>query len=792
MKLTEVVLKWGSTDWQSVLHYLSSHPLPEKATDQFIHPNQILSSMKKLILSLAFIFAARLVFAVEGMWLPLLLGMLNQTEMQSLGMKMTAEDIYSVNKGSLKDAIVQFGGGCTAEVISDKGLLLTNHHCGFGQIQSHSTLEHNYLEDGFWAKTLKDELPNEGLTATFISRIEDVTAAALAGVTDEMDKRTRQSTIDKNLDAIKKSAKMEAWEDAMIRPFFAGNQYFMFITVTYKDVRLVGTPPSSIGKFGADTDNWVWPRHTGDFSIFRIYADKDNRPAEYSPNNVPLKPKHFLPISLDGVAEGDFTLVFGFPGRTNEYLPSYAISQLADVLDPARILVRDKTLAIWDGAMRSDAQVKIQYASKQASLANAWKKWQGEVLGLRKTGAVKKKQKYEAEFMKIVSVNAAFAKYQNLLKEFEQLYGSITPYAEAKAYYDEILGSNVEIFRSASRIGGLLRAQERNGEAGFFDEKNKIKEGLDGFFKNYRPEIDQRVLAVQLEVLVKKLGKDFQSDLLATMLANAGGSYEKLAADIFKNSALTNLAAANALLDKPMEAAMKDIVSDPAYQLYNSLRDVYMKNITPKYNEYNDQIDNLQATYMRAQMEVFPNKKFYPDANSTMRCSYGQVQGYKPQDAVSYSPQTYLEGVMEKYVPGDYEFDVPDRLRELYEKKDYCNYGENGKLPVCFIGSNHTTGGNSGSPAIDAYGNLIGLNFDRVWEGTMSDYNYDPSICRNIMVDARYVLFIVDKYAGATNLIKEMKLVHPKRNPNVPKTEKTTKPIRKNAGSLKQENLEKE
>ncbi len=744
--------------------------------------------MKKLILSLTFLLAARLVFAVEGMWLPLLLGLLNETEMKSLGMKMSAEDIYSVNKGSLKDAIVHFGGGCTAEVISGQGLLLTNHHCGFGQIQSHSTLEKNYLEDGFWAKTLKDELPNPGLTATFISRIEDVTAAALLGVTDDMDKKTRQSTIDKNLDAIKKSAKMEAWEEAMIRPFFAGNQYFMFVTVTYKDVRLVGTPPSSIGKFGADTDNWVWPRHTGDFSIFRIYADKDNRPAEYAATNMPLKPKHFLPISLDGVAEGDFTMVFGFPGRTNQYLPSYAISQLADVLDPARIMVRDKTLAVWDGGMRADAQVKIQYASKQASLANAWKKWKGEVLGLRKTSAVKKKQQYEAEFMKIVVVNPKFAKYQGLLPEFEQLYRDITPYAEAKAYFDEILGSNVEIFRAASRFNGIIRAHEKNGEAGFIEEKLKVRDGLASFYKDYSPAMDQRVFAAQMEVLVKKLGKDFQSDMLANMLVNAGGSYEKLAEYVFSNSFLTNQAAAAAVLEKPMFDGIRAIVTDPVSQLLNDLRDIYSTKITPKYNELNDRTEVLQATYMRAQMEVFPNKKFYPDANSTMRVSYGQVQGYKPQDAVAYSPQTYLEGVMEKYVPGDYEFDVPARLRELYDKKDYGQYGENGKLPVCFLGSNHTTGGNSGSPAIDAHGNLIGLNFDRVWEGTMSDYNYDISICRNIMVDARYVLFIMDKYAGASHLIKEMKLVHPKKSGgNVPKTEvKETKPLRqKKEGAIK-------
>jgi len=750
--------------------------------------------MKKLILSLTFLLVVRFAFAVEGMWIPLLLGLLNESEMQSLGMKMTAEDIYSVNKGSLKDAIVQFGGGCTAEIISDKGLLLTNHHCGFGQIQSHSTLEHNYLEDGFWAKSLKEELPNPGLTATFISRIEDVTTAALVGVTDDMDKKTRQSTIDKNLEGIKAATKKAAYEDLLIRPFFAGNQYFMFVTITYKDVRLVGTPPSSIGKFGADTDNWVWPRHTGDFSMFRIYADKNNLPAEYSESNVPMKPKHFLPISLDGVAEGDFTLVFGFPGRTNEYLPSYAITQLADVLDPARVMVRDKTLAIWDGAMRADAQVKIQYASKQAGLANAWKKWQGEVLGLHQTNAVGKKQQYESEFSKIVSVNKSFSKYANLLPQFEKLYADITPYAEAKAYYDEILGSNVEILRLAGRFANLLKAYDKNGAPGLADEIKDLKPWLKGFYKDYRPEIDQKVFAAQMEVLVKHTQKGFESTTLTQMLANAGGSYEKLAANMFTGAAILDSTIAYAMLDKPDDVA-KWVISQPICQLMMNLREVYSNKITPKYNEYNDQIETLQATYMRAQMEVFPNKKFYPDANSTMRCSYGKVQGYHPRDAVNYTAQTYLDGVMEKYKPGDYEFDVPARLRELYNKKDFGQYGEGGKMPVAFIGSNHTTGGNSGSPAIDANGNLIGLNFDRVWEGTMSDYNYDPSICRNIMVDARYVLFIVDKLGGATNLIEEMKLVHPKRNSSgtmKPDTKKQKMEMKDKSSKFKPKTAEKE
>jgi hypothetical protein len=720
--------------------------------------------MKKLILSLTFLIAFRFVaFAVEGMWIPLLLGMLNEKEMQSMGMKMSAEDIYSVNKGSLKDAIVRFGRGCTSEIISPNGLLLTNHHCGYGQIQSHSSLEHNYLDEGFWAKTMKDELPNQGLTATLIVRIEDVTKAALDGVTESLDKRARQSAIDKNLDQIKKTANKAAHEDLEIRPFFHGNQYFMFVTVTYRDVRLVGTPPSSIGKFGADTDNWVWPRHTGDFALFRIYAGKDNLPADYSPDNVPYKPKHFLPISLDGVTEGDFTLIFGFPGRTNEYLPAAAVQQIVDLLDPARIAVRDKTLAIWGGAMRADAQVKIQYASKQASLANAWKKWQGEVLGLTRTNAVQKKRDFEKQFQKAVMANATFSKYANLLADFEKLYKDIEPYALTKDYYDEITSRNVELFSAASQANRLQRVFEDEGETGFQNRKPRLVSYLEGFHKDYNPDVDRRVFASLLEMLVKKVDKQFLPDYLFSLLAQHGNDYEKLAAHLFANSWLTDAGRSTGTLSLASGDVLKAIRNDPACELARALETAYNEQVVGKFNQYNEQIDALQQTYMRALMEVFPNRRFYPDANSTLRCCYGKVQAYSPRDAVSFANKTYLEGVMEKYVPGDYEFDVPEKLRQLYEKKDYGQYAEGNKMPVCFIGSNHTTGGNSGSPAIDAHGNLIGLNFDRVWEGTMSDYSFDETICRNIMVDIRYVLFLIDKYAGAGHLVQEMKLVRPKQ-----------------------------
>ncbi|MEK7256973.1 MAG: S46 family peptidase, partial [Bacteroidota bacterium] len=562
--------------------------------------------MKKLILSLTFLLAARLAFAVEGMWLPLLLGLLNEKEMQSMGMKMSAEDIYSVNKGSLKDAIVHFGGGCTAEIISPQGLMLTNHHCGFGQIQAHSSLEHNYLEDGFWAKTMKDELPNPGLTATLIVRIEDVTEAALRGVTADMDKRTRQSTIDKNIEGLKTQVTKAAHEEVMFRPFFNGNQYFMFVTMTYRDVRLVGAPPSSIGKFGADTDNWVWPRHTGDFSMFRIYAGKDNLPADYSPDNKPYQPKHFLPISLDGVAEGDFTMVFGFPGRTNEYLPAVAVQQLMDVIDPARIAVRDRTLAIWDAAMRADAEVKLQYASKQSGLANSWKKWEGEVLGLRSTGAVAKKQAYEKDFMKVVAVNPAFASYANLIPDFEKLYKEIEPFAGAKTYYDELLGAgNIELLRAAARFNNLVKAYNNNGEAGFEAEKKKLLEGLDGFYKNYRPEIDRQVFASLMELFLKKVDKQFLPEHLLIFADDQDNDYQKMAAELFSHTFLTKPEEAKHILTLASGDVMKGIQNDPACRLALAMADAYAAKITAKYNELNERIEALQQTYMKAQMEVF-------------------------------------------------------------------------------------------------------------------------------------------------------------------------------------------
>ena len=718
--------------------------------------------MKMIRISITIILLSigNLLFAGDGMWLPLLLKALNEGEMQSMGMKLTAEDIYSVNQGSLKDAIVHFGGFCTSEVISDQGLLLTNHHCGYGQIQSHSTIENNLLKDGFWAKDKSEELANPGLFARFITRMDDISDVVLAGVSKDMDEITRQSIIDKNIDSIRGSIRLEEFHDIIIRPFYQGNQYFIFYTVTYNDVRLVGTPPESIGKFGADTDNWVWPRHTGDFALFRIYAGPDNKPADYSENNVPYKPKHFLPISLDGVEEGDFTMVFGFPGRTNQYLPGAAVEQIIETLNPAKIEIRETALAILDEKMRADEEVRIQYASKFARIANYWKKWIGESQGLVKTNALEKKRNFEEEFkMK----NKDNPENVSLLPQMEQLYKAIEPYAYTRDYYSEVASRNIELLSVSSIIGRLVTRYENNGVDDYSRYLPRIKNYLEGFYKNYRPEIDQEVFAALTEMYAKNVNGMYIPDALKNKKGAKG--FQMLASELYSGSSFTDKDKTMALLSLEPAEVIEKIKMDPAYRLSSEWSAMIDKEVNAPYNDHKSKLDEYQRKYMQAIIETFPKRRFYPDANSTMRVSYGQVNGYKPKDGVCYTPVTYLDGVIEKYQPVDYEFDVHPKLLELFESKEYGQYTDtNGKVPVCFLGSNHTTGGNSGSPAIDAHGNLIGLNFDRVWEGTMSDINYDKSICRNIMVDARFVLFIIDKFAGASHLIDEMTLVHPKKN----------------------------
>jgi hypothetical protein len=715
--------------------------------------------MKFLKLLLLFIFVQ--VNAQQGgMWIPSLLNGMNESEMKKLGMKISAEDIYSINHSSMKDAVPQFDGGCTAEVISDKGLILTNHHCGFDNIQSHSTVEHDYLTNGFWAYKMEEELPNKDLYVTFIIRIEDVTSKVLEGTTTLTSEAEKQKKIQENISFLNKTLPKETWQENSIRPFFDGNQYLLFVIENYEDVRLVGAPPSSIGKFGSDTDNWVWPRHTGDFSLFRIYADKNNRPAKYSKDNVPYKPKHFFPLSIKGIKENDFTMVMGFPGRTQEYLPAVAVEQIVNTLNPAKIEVRDAALKVQDGFMRKDQAIKIQYASRYASIANYWKKWIGESKGLKKSNAVEVKQKFETDFQQKVIKAGKEAAYGNLLRDFEKNYTEIKDYALARDLFTEVALRNSELLQNGYRLYQLEQILKTKGEQAFNDRKNNLSNGIVDFYKDYNVNVDKNVFEQLIDIYTKRLPSQF----LPNELKNLNAS--QLTTDVYSNTKLTKLEDFRSLLEGDSKTVIEKINADKGYQIIKAMADAHTKNVMPKYDELNLKNSATQRTYMKAILELSPKSaRIFPDANSTLRVTYGKVKGYKPNDAITYEPFTYLEGVMEKYVPGDYEFDVPKKLIDLYNTKDYGNYGVKGidraelKMPVNFIATNHTTGGNSGSPALDAKGNLIGLNFDRVWEGTMSDIYYSPEICRNIMVDIRYVLFIIDKFAGAENLIKEMIII---------------------------------
>ncbi len=693
------------------------------------------------LLKFLFLFITIQISAQQGgMWIPSLLEGMNENEMTALGSKLTAKDIYDVNNSSLKDAIGHFNGGCTSEVISPKGLLLTNHHCGFSQIQSHSSLENDYLKDGFWAMNMEDELPNNGLFVEFIVSIHDVTQEVLAVVNDDLTEKEKQSVIDKNSNGIMKNWSREAWQDVKVKSFFNGNQYFLFVTERYEDIRLVGAPPSSIGKFGSDTDNWVFPRHTGDFSLFRIYADANNRPAKYSKDNKPYTPKHYLPVSLDGVEEGDFTMVFGFPGRTNEYLPAVAIEHITKEFNPTNIAIREAALKVIDAKMKTDDTVRIKYASKQARIANAWKKWIGENLGIDKSNAVEKRREFEATFTKALKEKGLDNAYGNILPEFDKLYKDFADINIKRRNFIEVFLVTNELMNMTFRAYQMAQTVKNNPEA-FESAKADLESTLKGIHKNYDVEVDKGVF----EAVMPFYNKNVDSS-------------------IYNTTAFTNLDSALKLLEGDANQVLANLENDPAYAYAKPMIDEFYTTINAEFQEKNEPITALQTQYMTALMKALPEERYFPDANSTLRVTYGQVRGYSPKDAVYYNPVSYLDGVVEKYVPGDYEFDVPQKLLDLHKSKDYGDYADkNGKVPVCFLGTNHTTGGNSGSPAIDAHGNLIGLNFDRVWEGTMSDMNYDPEICRNIMVDARYILFIIDKYAGAKHLIDEMTLVHPKR-----------------------------
>ncbi|PJJ60673.1 S46 family peptidase [Hymenobacter chitinivorans] len=719
--------------------------------------------------------------ADEGMWLPLLLKQLNEADMQSKGLKLTAEQIYSVNQGSLKDAVVQFGGGCTGEIVSDQGLLLTNHHCGYSQIQQHSSVEKDYLTNGYWAMNRDQELPNPGLTATFIVRMEDVTSQVLAGVpTSSVAEADREKLVQANIARVAQAAVQGTHYEAFIRPFYNGNEYYLFVTEVFEDIRLVGAPPSSIGKFGGDTDNWAWPRHTGDFSMFRIYAGPDNKPAPYSKDNRPFKPRHHLPISLSGIKPGDFTLVFGFPGRTNEYLTSWGVDEVYSLSNPAKIKVRDAKLRLLDQDMRASDKVRIQYAAKYASIANYWKKWIGETRGLKKLDAVTRKKEQEAKFTQWAQngTEAQKAAYGPLLPELEKNYRAVRDYTLARDYVTEA-ALGVELLAHANSLLPLLDLAEKKAPAAdVATAVGKAKKGIVGFFRNYSLPTDQKVAAALLPLYAEGTPAALLPEYVKTLQKQYAGKtgWATYVTALYGKSRLTTEASTQTVLDEVGQGNVKALSDDPAVQLIRAIIANYRANILPNYTTYTDNITLLQRTYVAGLRQMQTDRKFYPDANSTLRVAYGQVATYEPADGVKYDYYTTLDGIMEKADPTNPDFEVPARLAELYKNKDYGPYAQNGTVPVAFIATNHTTGGNSGSPVINGRGELIGINFDRNWEGTMSDIMFDPDRVRNITLDVRYMLFVVDKYAGAGHLVKEMTLVG---GPNGAATPEAGKEVKK-------------
>jgi hypothetical protein len=717
--------------------------------------------VKRIVLTLAVaLFLQSFARADEGMWIPMLLKKYNIEKMQELGFKLSAEDVYSVNQACLKDAVVIFGRGCTGELISDKGLLVTNHHCGYGQIQYHSSVEHDYLTNGFWAMSQEEELVNPDLTVTFLKRMEDVTEQVLEGVNEEMKADERNKIIAANIKTIKEEAIKDTHYTAVLKPFFSGNQYFMFVNEVFKDVRLVGAPPSAIGKFGGDTDNWMWPRHTGDFSMFRIYADKDNKPADYSKDNVPYQPAKHFPVSLKGVNEGDFTMVFGYPGSTYQYVPSYHLEMLTETVNPKLIDVRTEKLNIMNRYQEADPAVRIKYAAKNASISNSWKRWIGENRGLEILDAINKKQQYEAEFNKWAKAESP--QYADLLARYKTVYKDYTNYNLTYGYYREMIPSNgIEMANLAGKMDALkllYEAEELNEETAQ-KVKDKLAETTELFFKDYYLPLDKEVAAKLLTMYAANIDASFQPDVYALINGKYKGDINKYVEQVYAKSIFDTKEEVMAFINGFSAKSIKVLEKDPAYILNKSFAKVYNDKVYPQLNKYRSELADLDKAYMAAQMQFEPNKVFYPDANFTLRVSYGQVKGYTARDAVYYKHFTTLEGIMEKDNPDIYDYRVPAKLKELYQNKDYGRYEVEGTVPVCFVATNHTTGGNSGSPVLNAEGHLIGINFDRAWEGVMSDLMFNPEQCRNISLDMRYVLFIVDKMAGAGYLLDEMTII---------------------------------
>jgi hypothetical protein len=707
-----------------------------------------------LILLLSFSFKAK---ADEGMWLLPLLEKLNMGKMTELGLKLSAEDIYSINKVCLKDAIVIFGGGCTAEIVSSQGLVLTNHHCGYGSIQAHSSVDHDYLRDGFWAKTKEEELPNPNLSVTFLIRVEDVTGQVLANVKQGMSETDRTAAINDARQVIEKKAAEGNNYRAQVSSFYGGNYFYLLIYERYNDIRLVGAPPSSIGKFGFDTDNWEWPRHTGDFSVFRVYSGPDGKPAPYSKDNIPLKPKRYLTVSLKDRNIGDFAMVLGYPGRTNRYMTSYEVNEQLQIVHPDRIKIRGIKQEIWMKDMMADQKVNIQYSSKYSGSSNYWKYSIGQKASLEKLNVKEKKEEIENQFNKwVIADPERKAKYGEALNMIKTAIEGRADYYNAVQYISECM-QGCELFGLNRRIASLVTALKSKDNQKISDAVSEFKNTSSNFYKDYNLPTDIQSTKAMLKLYKTDVPVKFQPDFYANVVDKKfKGNIDKFVDDMFAKSVFANEAKLNAFLDKPV---LKTLESDPVYLTATSFFNT-ATGVSKDLSQFDAGLATGKRLWIAALLEMVPEKTLYPDANSTMRLSYGTVQDYDPRDAVTYKYYTTLQGVVDKYKPGDYEFDVPKRLIELNNKKEFGRYGSSkGYMPVCFLTTNDITGGNSGSPVMNGNGELIGLAFDGNWESMSGDIAYEPELQRTIVVDIRYVLWLMDIYSGAKNLVDEMTIV---------------------------------
>jgi len=707
-----------------------------------------------LIVSLGFSQFAK---ADEGMWLLPLINKLNINKMQEMGLKLSAEEIYSINNSSMKDAIVIFGRGCTGEIISDQGLILTNHHCGYGNIQALSSVEHNYLQDGFWAKKLEDELPAPGLSVTFMKSMEDVTETINSALNDKMTEEERAEKIREITKELTTKASEEGRYNAIVEDYFEGNQFFLIVYEKFEDVRFVGAPPSSIGKFGHDTDNWMWPRHTGDFSMFRVYCGPDGKPAKYSKDNKPYKPAHHLPVSVKGVEKEDFAMTVGFPGSTNRYLTSWGIVERMEIINHSRIKPRGIKQDIWNADMSASEKVRIQYASKYAGSSNYWKNSIGMNRGLKNLNVVAKKEALEADFEKWVNASTdRKAKYGEVLPNLKKAYADRATDMMATYFLRECALSGTEAIAFSLVARDLKNALEEENQEAIDAAIEHMQTAGERFYKDYNPATDNKVMAAMLKLYFDDIAKQYHPDFYETITKKFKGDFAKYADNVFAKSIFTNEARYNAFVADPsLKTLLKDLVFQAGLSTYDTYKALYGKT-----KESTQTINKNNRLFLAGLMQMQSDKVFYPDANFTMRLSYGSVGDYEPKDGVVYKHFTTIEGIMEKEDPDNYEFLVPAKLKELYKNKDYGQYANaDGTMPVCFTTNNDITGGNSGSPVINANGELFGLAFDGNWEAMSGDIAFETELQKCINVDIRYVLFIIDKYAGATNLIDEMTLV---------------------------------